>query len=663
MTRRLRGALATVLALAPLPRLQAQSPVVTPNGDPSVRSDSIYRLAADSAKYPGQSTRVLLDDGVVRIERDGRETATYRQVIQILRQDAVERFAEQSFSWVPGRQTLRVNWVRVVKPDGTVVSAAPSQVQDSDVPAEMSDPVYTDRRVRRMSLSGVAVGTLVDVSVTTQDTMPFPPNDASGSWSVSMGVPVGRSRLVLDVPADVPMKLVETNLDFRRTEQVAGGRRVYTWARADVPKIEPQLFAADSNTVFMSLGYALPRAWADIGRWYAGLAKDRYALGPATRAKVREVVAGARTRDDSVRAVHRWVAQDVRYVSIALGVGGYRPRSADSVVASGYGDCKDKATLFVAVLRDWGMKVDPVLLRTGEVERRLPSVGQLNHAIAALERPDGGYQFVDLTASLTPWGELPYSIQGEFALVVRADGRVDEATIPRAPVESNRATVRLAAELTPDGMLSGRYEETDTGVLQYALRGAAESPLDSTQRAQAARGLAGRLYAGMTGDSLVIEGGRDLRVTPRVALRVYGARAATKSGASMILTLPLGSMAGVASLADQLEAQGPRRFTIDAQVVSGYSVRETEVRITLPAGWAAQLPAGVHATSRFGEFHSEYAQQGRELVVKRRQVGTRGVQAPETSAELVKWLREMAKEDTQFIVLQPASTAGADSAR
>src|SRR5690242_18975851 len=106
MTCRLRSALATVIALAPLPRLHAQSPVITPNGDPSVRSDTIYRLAADSAKYPGQSTRVLLDDGVVRIERDGRETATYRQVIQILRQDAVERFAEQSFSWVPGRQTL-----------------------------------------------------------------------------------------------------------------------------------------------------------------------------------------------------------------------------------------------------------------------------------------------------------------------------------------------------------------------------------------------------------------------------------------------------------------------------------------------------------------------------------------------------------------------------
>ena len=662
MSRRLRAALVAALALVPV-RAHAQAPAITPAGDPSVKSDTIYRLAADSAKYRDQSTRVLLDDGVVRLERDGRATETYRQVIQILRPDAVERMAEQSFSWVPGRQTLRVNWVRVVKPDGTVVSAAPTQVQDSDVPAEMSDPVYTDRRVRRMSLSGVAVGTLVDFSVTTEDTVPFPPHDQFGTWSVSMGVPVGRSRFVLDAPADVPMSIVETNLDFKRGERRAAGRRVYTWTRADVAKVDAQLYAADSNGVYMHLAYALPRTWADIGRWYAGLAADRYALGTATRAKVREVVAAARTRDDSVRALHRWVAQDIRYVSISLGVGGYRPRPADEVVASGYGDCKDKATLFVAVLRDWGIKAHPVLLRAGKVDRRLPSVLQLDHAIAALERPDGGYQFVDLTASLTPFGELPYAVQGEFALVVRADGRVDEATLPLAPAASNRASVHIVGELTPDGVLNGRYEETDAGALQYALRQAGATPLDSTQRAQAARSIAGRLYAGMTGDSLVIEGGRDLAVTPHVTLRVRGARAATKSGGSMILTLPFGSLAGLASLADQMDAQGPRTFTIDASAVSGYAARETVVRVTLPEGWVAQLPKGVHATSRFGDFQSEYAQQGRDLVLTRRQVGAFGTEAPETAAELKAWLRAMAQEDTQFIVLQPRAPVGDGAGR
>ena len=41
--------------------------------------------------------------------------------------------------------------------------------------------------------------------------------------------------------------------------------------------------------------------------------------------------------------------------------------------------------------------------------------------IAAVARPDSGYVFVDLTAELTPWGELPYGPQGEFAIVVRSD--------------------------------------------------------------------------------------------------------------------------------------------------------------------------------------------------------------------------------------------------
>ena len=34
----------------------------------------------------------------------------------------------------------------------------------------MSDPVYSDERVRRLSISGVKVGTLVDYSYTIVDT-------------------------------------------------------------------------------------------------------------------------------------------------------------------------------------------------------------------------------------------------------------------------------------------------------------------------------------------------------------------------------------------------------------------------------------------------------------------------------------------------------------
>src|SRR5581483_8168077 len=137
---------------------------------------------------------------------------------------------------------------------------------------------------------------------------------------------------------------------------------IYTWTTADVPRIKPEPFAADSNGVFMSVALAAPMSWQAIAQWYAGLARGRYTLTPALKRKLTELVAGARTADDSLRAVHRWVAQDIRYVSIALGLGGYQPRAPQAVFETGYGDCKDKATLFIALLERMGFTADPVLL-------------------------------------------------------------------------------------------------------------------------------------------------------------------------------------------------------------------------------------------------------------------------------------------------------------
>ena len=70
---RARLALAGALLAAPL---AAQAPKITPNGDPSVRNDTIYSLAVKAADYPDESFVYLLDDGVVRQESDGRGTTT-----------------------------------------------------------------------------------------------------------------------------------------------------------------------------------------------------------------------------------------------------------------------------------------------------------------------------------------------------------------------------------------------------------------------------------------------------------------------------------------------------------------------------------------------------------------------------------------------------------
>jgi hypothetical protein len=646
------------LSLAAALPAAAQAPVITEQGDPSVRADTIYRLAVDPADYPEEDHVLLLDDGVVRMEPDGTGSRTYRTVVQVLTQDAAEEWGELSFGWDLKREKHRLNWVRVIDAaTGRVISDKPVHDQESLAPVDFDAPVYTDRQTRRVSLGGVQAGVIVDYSYTTETLQPILQGDWVGSWSIHTGVPTMRSRYILDVPAGYEPRIEERNLSFRRREQVRDGRRVYTWAVADLPKIESEAFAAlDSNKVYMGLSFAGRTEWADVARWYAGLSADRYALTPEIEARLAEVVKDARTLDDSLRAVHRWVAQDFRYVSLSLGIGGYQPRAPEEVLRTQYGDCKDKATFFIALARRMGVKAHPVLLNSyGGTDDGMPSISQFNHMIAAVERPEGGYTFLDLTAELIPWGEVSPSYQGGFGLVVHEDGRGEPVTFPRDEPSRNRMETTLAGTLAEDGTFTGTFSTATTGALQYALRGAFSSRISPRDRQEITRNMAQNVFEGARGDSLEIFDGKDLRAVPRTRLWLSGGRAATPSGGTLILTLPFGNGSNRELIADLESREEPRRFDIDVADVIGPVETVTEYRVTLPDGYRARLPQNVVAESAFGRYTAEFSQQGQELRVVRRAQGRRGTEPKERLPELLTFLRDMSKDDVQFIVVEPAS--------
>lgn len=630
----------------------AQAPLITPAGDPSIDPDSVYRLAVDPADHPGEDFVYLLDDGVLRFESDGRSHRTYRQIIQVLSKEGAERWGEQTFGYTADRESLTVNWIRVLRTDGSVIADGPAHEQESLAPVALEAPVYSDSKIRRVTIGGIAPGTILDFSWTTEQFKPVLAGDFFSGWRVTTGRLVRRSRLVIDVPELLTPRIEEENWLERRQVTTRGGRRTYVWATRDVAPVEGEPYAATPNSVYVGITVAGRIGWDDVARWYHGLSRDRYALTPELEARLAQVVASAPTLTDSLRAVHRWVAQDFRYVSLSLGIGGYQPRMPDAVLQTQYGDCKDKATLFIALARRLGVAAHPVLLAAGGgVRRDLPSILQFDHMIAAVAGPDGRYQFADLTSEFTPWGELPPSEQGEFALIVHPDGRGEEVTLPLDSASANRAEVRIVGELTPEGVFTGRYSETRIGTQQYALRGAFDREYTANERQQLARAIANSVFQGAQGDSVELFNGHDLAATPRIAVSLRTTRAVQSAGGTHILTLPLEDYAAPGLVAD-LENRGPRRFPIDVADVIGPVDDLSEFRVQLPAGWRARLPEGVRATSDFGDYMAEYRQDGRELRVTRRMVGRRGTQPPERIGALVAWLREVARDDVKYIVLE-----------
>jgi hypothetical protein len=405
--------------------------------------------------------------------------------------------------------------------------------------------------------------------------------------------------------------------------------------------------------VFSHIQMVGTTTWEDVARWYAGLAKDRFEITPALDAKLAELVAGSKTLEDSLRAVHRWVAQDIRYVSLSLGIGGYQPRQPAAVLDTKYGDCKDKATLFIALARRMGVTAYPLLLSSSaDADSTLPSINQFDHMIAAVVWPGRpGYQFLDLTADLVPFGLLPPSEQGGFALVVRPDGSDDHVVLPEAPVADNREVSHITGALSPDGMFSGRLEESATGNRQYGLRDNFRSRPDSTEQKRLARNIANAVFAGAAGDSLSLFDGRDLTIQPRLAVAIHNGRATSSAGGTDIFTLPIRTYQ-LRGMAADLQSRGERKFPLSAPAVSGEGVDEANVDITLPEGWHARLPKDVDLPSDWGHYEAHYSQSGRVLKVTRRMTGARGVFPPSRVNDLITWLEAVSADDAKYIVLE-----------
>ena len=648
----MRWSYCVVLSLIALP-LWAQEPAGPVPDYAVIDPDSIYRLAVDSLDYPEDDYVLLFDDGVLVYEADGRGRETYRQIIQVLTRDGARSMGERSYSYLKGREGLTVDWIRVVTPEGELIADGPSHQQESTARVSTDYPVYTDRVVKRLSVGGLEPGTILDVSYTREILEPPLKGDFSSSWRVNPPVPTLRSRLILDVPDSLRPHIREDNLNFERRELVRGARRIYIWATAEVERWEPEPFTGWPDNGSMTIRISGPLGWEDVAHWYAGLARDRYELTPDIETKLAQVVAGAGSQDDSLRAAYEWVQQEFRYVSLSLGLGGYQPRPPAEVFHTKLGDCKDKATLFIALAERMGVTAYPVLISPAEgADSLLPSISEFNHAIAAVQRPDD-YLYLDLTAEGIPYGYVPPSLQGSFGLLVRPDGHGEPLVLPRDPPDKNRREVLLRGELSADGVFTGTYTTSLYGAESYEIHSLAEryAQLSERQREQLNRQIANSVFPGASGEEFTIRGAADAETAAGVSIELRAPGTTSRAGRSYIFTLPLPNYANPA-LIDELEAT-PRKHSIDVGQVIGSTVATSTLEMTLPEGWRADLPPETEASSSFGRYAARYVQEGRRLRVSRELGGRRGTLPAESVAELIDWLRAISQDNVPYIVLTP----------
>src|SRR5271157_3158463 len=330
-----------------------------------------------------------------RFENDGTSVEETEAVIRIQSQAGVKEFGQLVFGYSSATEKLEVEYVRVRKPDGQVVVTPESTAQDFAPDVLKEAPMYSDYRQRHISVAALRPGDTLEYRTVTRSLTPLATGNFWYEATFPKGVVVNEDRLEINVPKAREVKLKSP----RRTPEIRddGDRRVYTWVVTDIrPERNKEKDEADEDngpdvqlTTFTD--------WKQVAQWYAKLQGERMAVDASVQKKADELTQGADTPTEKARRLYDFVARNVRYVSISLGIGRYQPHSASDVLQNGYGDCKDKHTLLSALLKAEGIQSYPVLIDSSRaLDADVPSPAQFDHVITAA-RLETGLTWLDTT--------------------------------------------------------------------------------------------------------------------------------------------------------------------------------------------------------------------------------------------------------------------------
>jgi len=165
--------------------------------------------------------------------------------------------------------------------------------------------------------------------------------------------------------------------------------------------------------------------WKDFGLWYYELGKDTRELPAEAKKEIDALLAGVDSEETKVRILFSYLQEKTRYVSIQLGIGGWRPFSADYVFSNSYGDCKALTNYMHAALEYVGIKAESVLIKNGVNEANMevdfPS-NQFNHVIIRVTLKNGDVVWLECTSKYLPPNHIGAGNAGKFALLITPEG-------------------------------------------------------------------------------------------------------------------------------------------------------------------------------------------------------------------------------------------------
>jgi hypothetical protein len=257
------------------------------------------------------------------------------------------------------------------------------------------------------------------------------------------------SSYTASVPADIDLRFKEKNIQLVPAINTIGKNKFYKWSVENLPAfakeegsagdysnfpqvlLAPNKFSMDGNDGDLT-------SWKNYGAWYYNLCKNTVSLSEETKSNLKKMVAGAANDNEKMRIIYKYLQANFRYVSIQLGIGGWKPFEADFVDKKKYGDCKALSNYTKACLDAVGIvsyyAVINAEYNSKPVDPAFPH-NSFNHVILCVPGAKDT-TWLECTSNTNDFGVLGQFTENRNALLIKPEGGVLVSTPKSKPAEN-----------------------------------------------------------------------------------------------------------------------------------------------------------------------------------------------------------------------------------
>lgn len=246
---------------------------------------------------------------------------------------------------------------------------------------------------------------------------------------------------------------------------------------SSIPATAPEEFAPSYDQVSSNAKFALDKFhlegvngeasdWSSFGAWMnKNLIKETQDLDAQTKFEVLKLTEGLDPLEKA-RVIYEFMQRKTRYISVQIGIGGWKPMLASEVHNLSYGDCKALTNYTQSLLTVVGVPSYYTIVHAGRNKRDVTkdfTAMQGNHAILSIPTED------DLIWLECTSQQIPFGFSGDFTddrdvLVVTPQGGKIVHT-KKYDYSSNVLENKADFTLLQDGTISGNVIISSSGLI------------------------------------------------------------------------------------------------------------------------------------------------------------------------------------------------------